>query len=182
MVWTSLLRLDADLADQVHPAGVAVPAVEDRGDVDVDDVAVLERAVARNAVADDMVDRGAAALRIAAIAERRGDGAGVERHPVDDVVQLLGGDAGDDMGDERVEDVGGEPAGGAHAGKAFGPVQLDRAVAADDAGFAVEEMGVHGPYITPRQVKFAPMTGRRARAGSRRADDYPSGSGRPACW
>ena len=66
---------------------------------------------------------------------------------MDDVVELLGGDAGDDMGNERVEDLGGEPAGGAHAGKALRPVQLDRAVAADDAGFAVEEMGVHGRHI-----------------------------------
>ena len=37
-----------------------------------------------------------------------------------------------------------QPAGGAHPGKAFGPVQLDRPMAADDAGAAVEEMGVHG--------------------------------------
>ena len=49
------------------------------------------------------------------------------------------------MGDQRVEDVGGEPAGRAHPGKAFGAVQLDRAMAADDAGVAVEEMRVHDP-------------------------------------
>ena len=54
---------------------------------------------------------------------------------------------GDDVGHERVEDLGGEAAGGAHAGKAFRPVQLDRPVAADDAGFAVEEGCVHGTNI-----------------------------------
>jgi len=40
--------------------------------VDIDDVAVLQPLVARDAVADDVVDRGADRLRIAAIAERRG--------------------------------------------------------------------------------------------------------------
>jgi hypothetical protein len=36
------------------------------------------------------------------------------------------------VADQRVEDLAATPAGGAHAGKAFGPVQLDRAVPADD--------------------------------------------------
>src|SRR6266436_607449 len=55
----------------VHPAGVAVPAVEDEGDVDVDDVALLERLLARNAVADHVIDRGAGRLAVAAIHQRR---------------------------------------------------------------------------------------------------------------
>ena len=37
-------RLHADVAHEEHAAGVAVPAVEDGGDVDIDDVAVLQRA------------------------------------------------------------------------------------------------------------------------------------------
>ena len=150
------LRLDADVADQVHAAGVAVPAVEDRSHVDIDDVAFLERALARNAVADDMVHRGAAALRIAAIAQGRGHAAGLQRHPVDDVVQLLGGDAGNHVRDQRVEDGGGEAAGGAHPGKGFGAVQLDRAMAPDDAGVAVEEKSVHPRHIARRRVNLHP--------------------------
>jgi hypothetical protein len=51
------------------------------------------------------------------------------------------------MGDERVEDFRGEGAGGAHAGKAVRPVQLDRAVAPDNAGVGVEKVGVHGRNI-----------------------------------
>jgi hypothetical protein len=39
---TRRLRQHRGLADEVHPAGVAVPAVLDDGDVDVDDVAVLQ--------------------------------------------------------------------------------------------------------------------------------------------
>ena len=68
-----LARLEADVADQKHAAGVAMPAIDDRRDVDVDDVAVLQLPVLRNAMADDMIDRGAAALGIAAIAEGRRD-------------------------------------------------------------------------------------------------------------
>src|SRR5690554_1338361 len=49
-----------DLAYGVHPAGIAVPAVENVGDVDIDDVSFLERLGFRNAVADDVVHRGAA--------------------------------------------------------------------------------------------------------------------------
>ena len=45
-----------DLADRVHAAGIAVPAVDDQGHVDIDDVAFAQRLVAGNAVADDVVD------------------------------------------------------------------------------------------------------------------------------
>ncbi len=64
---------------------------------------------------------------------------------MDDVVDLLGGDSGDDMGHERVEDLGGEAAGGAHPGEALGAVQLDRAVAAGGGVVMGEEAGFdHG--------------------------------------
>ena len=52
---------------------------------------------------------------------------------MDDVVELLGRHAGDDVGHERVEDLGGEAAGAAHAFKPFGAVQLDDAVLGFDA-------------------------------------------------
>ncbi len=84
------LRLHADLADAVHPAGIAVPAVEDGGDVDVDDVAVLQPLVARNAVADDVIDRGADRLREAAIVERRRDRAVIADELVAQPVELVG--------------------------------------------------------------------------------------------
>src|SRR5690606_35266447 len=51
------------LADEKHAARVAVEAVLDDRDVDVDDVAVLELALAGNAVTDDVVHGGADRLR-----------------------------------------------------------------------------------------------------------------------
>ena len=49
-------RLLVDVADEVRLVGVAVHAADVGRDVDVDDVAVLERAVVGDAVADDLVD------------------------------------------------------------------------------------------------------------------------------
>ena len=105
-----------------------MPAVDDRGHVDVDDVAVLERLLARDAVAHDMVDRDAAALGISAVAERRGQSAGVGRHLVDELVELLGRDARHHMRSERVEDLGGKPTGAAHPFEPLGSVELDDSV------------------------------------------------------
>ena len=58
-------------ADVERRRGVAVEAVVDGRDVDVDDVAGFEHARARDAVADDLVHRGAHALREAVVVERR---------------------------------------------------------------------------------------------------------------
>ena len=44
--------------------------------------------------------------------------------------------------DGFVEYFRGDTSGGTHAGEAFGPMQLDGAVAADDGIVAVEEVGV----------------------------------------
>ena len=64
-------RLDARLAHVVHAAGIAVVAVLDHGDVDVQDVAGLQHPVARDAVADLVVHGGADRLRERLVARRR---------------------------------------------------------------------------------------------------------------
>src|SRR5690606_17931722 len=91
------------LADGIHAARIAVPAVNDQRDVDIDDVALAQRLVVGDAVADDVVDRRAGRPRIAAIAERRWDG--VVRHGeiIDETVDGVGGDTGTDDLDKRVE-------------------------------------------------------------------------------
>jgi len=116
-------------ANRIHAAGVAVPAVFDHGDVDVDDVAALERLVVGDAVADHLVDRGADAFgvgRIAAgrVVERRRDGLlhaddVVVRQPV----ELVGADAGLHQRAEVVEHFGSEPASAAHAFDAGGVLE-----------------------------------------------------------
>ena len=59
-----------DLAHQEGGGAVAVHAVEEDGDVEVDDVAVLERPAVGDAVADHLVGRGADRLGEAAVVER----------------------------------------------------------------------------------------------------------------
>ena len=120
-------RLDRHVADQIHAAGVAVPAIEQGRDVHVDDVAVLQDLVAGNAVADDMVDRGAAALGKAAIAQGRGNCPLAQHMVVNQGVERAGGHAGNEVRHQCVEDLGGKAAGGAHSGEAVGAVELDHA-------------------------------------------------------
>ena len=85
-----------DVAGQEGGVGVAVHAVDVGGDVDVDDVAVLDHRRVGDAVADDLVERRAAGLREALVAQRRRVGAVVDHVLVGDAVQLVGGDAGRD--------------------------------------------------------------------------------------
>ena len=79
----------------------------------------LQRLVVGDAVADDMVDRGAAGFGVAAIVERGGDRAIVHAVVEDEAVDRLGGDAGRHDRRELVEAARGEVACLAHAGKAF---------------------------------------------------------------
>ena len=111
------------LADHEHLAGVAMVAVLDDGDVDVEDVAVPELFLAGgDAVADDVVDRGADRA-----GKRRYAGAGgvVQRrwHAVDliddvavaEVVERIGAHAGLDVRADHLQHAGGQAPGPAHA-------------------------------------------------------------------
>ena len=116
-----------DFADRIHAAGIAVPAVEDQRDVDIDDVAFAQRLLVRNAVADDVIDRGAGGFAVAAIHQGRGQGAVIHREVEDQPVDLFGRHAGRDFGRQHVEAFGDELSGPAHACEGLGIVQLDLA-------------------------------------------------------
>jgi hypothetical protein len=116
-------RLLVDVADEERLVRVAVDSADVGGDVDVDDVAVRERPVVGDAVADDVVDAAAQGLGEAAIAERRRVGAVLDEELVPDPVEVIGGDAGRDDGLDGVERACGDPAGDPHCG--------DRLVGAD---------------------------------------------------
>ena len=117
---------DGGFPDQEHLARVAVVAVLDDGDVDVDDIPVLQRPVVRYPVADDVIDRGADRFREAAVVQRRRDGL---LHPDDvfvaDPVQLVAGDAGADVGRDHLEHLGGQAAGDAHLLDLLGGLDMD---------------------------------------------------------
>lgn len=87
----------------------------DDGDVQIDDVPFPQLLVVRDAMADDIVHRGADGLGEAVVIERRGDGL---LH-VDDVVvaegiQFVCGDARLDVGGDHDQHVGGQLAGDTH--------------------------------------------------------------------
>ena len=103
-----------------------MPAVQDHGDVDIDDVAVAQRLVVGNAVADDMIDGGADGVAIAAIAQAGGNGAMGDDVVIGHLVQLGGGDARLHQRHQQVQHLGGQAAGPAHALEIRRIVQGDR--------------------------------------------------------
>ena len=85
-----------DVAAVERGAVVAVHTILERGDVDLDQVTVLQWAGVGDAVADDLVDAGADGLGEAAVVQRGRICAVVQHVLVSDVVQLVGGDPGRD--------------------------------------------------------------------------------------
>ena len=84
-----------DLADAEHGGGVAVVAGEDRGDVDVHDVAIFQDGVrVRDAVADNFVETDAGVARITVIAHAGGDAFVLAGVVADEFVDFERGDAG----------------------------------------------------------------------------------------
>ncbi len=127
--------LGGDRADLVHARGVAVPAVQDRRDVDIDDVAFAQGLFRRNAVADDVVGRNAHGVLIAAIEDAGRQGAVVEDEFARQIVELRRHHARHHIGDQHVETIGGQAAGLAHA--------CEILIGMDADGFGTgEEIGV----------------------------------------
>ena len=122
-------RLQRDIADQIHPAAVAVPSIEQRRDIDVDNIAVFQRLVRRNPVAHHVVDRDAARMRIAPVTHRGGHRAAIQRHRPDQIIKRARGDAGDHVAGQFIEDLRGQPPRCAHSFERGRAVQFDRAVA-----------------------------------------------------
>src|SRR5690606_28455762 len=114
------------LAHKKHFAGVAMKAVFDDRHINVDDVAILKHfLIRRNAVADDMVDRGADRFGETLVIERGGDGLlHLSDVLVADAVELARGHAGFYVFADHLQHLGGQAAGNAHAFDFFG--RLDR--------------------------------------------------------
>ena len=108
-------------ADHEHPTGVSVEAFLDGGDVEIDDVATLQWAIVRNAMADLMIDRSANRLGVGRIARRciiegRGDAVlNIHHVIVTQPVQFGSGHAGPYIRFDVVEDFAGKTSGNAHS-------------------------------------------------------------------
>src|SRR5207302_8458706 len=87
-------RLRADPADRDGAAHVGPEAVQDQAQVEADDVALMDRAPAGDAVDDLVVDRDAGRLRIVLVAEEAGPCAALPDQAVGQAVEVAGGHAG----------------------------------------------------------------------------------------
>ena len=126
-----------DVADEEGGVGVAVDPADERRDVDVEDVAVLQHPRVGDAVADHLVGRGAHALGEVVVVERRRIGVALDVQLVDVLVDLVGGDAGADELAGQPEDLGGHDAGAAHPGDDIGILDAGLVPVDRDAGFGV---------------------------------------------
>src|SRR5690606_10056676 len=149
-----------DVADEEGGVGVAVHPVDVGGDVDVDDVAVLEDGVVGDAVADDFVDGRAQRLGEALVAERAGVGAVVAQELVADPVEFVCGDAGLHVFADCLECVRSDPAGHPHG---FDGLR----------GLHIPSDPFDGMFLTD---VFGPGDGRRDRSWGRDTPGYQRGS------
>src|SRR5690606_7230306 len=97
-------------ADEVHAAGIAIPAVLDDGDVDIDDVALPQNLPrCGDAVTDDVVDRCADGFGKTLVADVGGNRLlHVDDVVVADAIQRFGADSGLDVFADHVQHFGGQ--------------------------------------------------------------------------
>ena len=168
-----LVDLGAGAAHDERPGRVAVPAVDDRADVDRHDLAVADHPVAGDAVDDLAVDRDAGARRegrrappVAAAAEvalERRDRPGRADMVLGEAVELAGRDARAELLLHEGEDLGDDPPGAAHL------VDLPARLAGDHVSLARERRRRSRPG--PRRGR---PTRRRSAAVRRRSGARPS--------
>lgn len=95
-----------DLADQKRFGRIAVPPIDDRGEIDVDDVSLAQDVVIRDSVANNLVDAGANRVWVAVVTQTGRRMAVLNRVVVSELVDLSCRDAGPDMRSQVVHDFG----------------------------------------------------------------------------
>lgn len=98
---------------------IAMPTVDNTGDVDIDDIAILQDIVAGDAMADDIIDARAATAGVSQIPKCRWRVAVLDSEIVDEAIDFAGGDTWLDEGTEVVHQLRVESSCGSH------PVALD---------------------------------------------------------
>jgi hypothetical protein len=102
------------VSDQESLGLIAMPAIDDRSDIDIDDIAILEDVIARDPMADHIVDACATAFAVAQVPQgRRGMLVG-NRVFVDELIDPFGRDARLDEIPKVVHQLGVESAGRTH--------------------------------------------------------------------
>lgn len=105
------------IGDVTHEEGfrlVAMPTVDDGGDIHVNDIAVLEDIAIRNSVADHIINAGTAGFRVAKVSECGGLVFMSNGVFMDQPVDFFSSDAGLDEGANVIHELGIEFPGSAH--------------------------------------------------------------------
>jgi len=119
------LRLAARRTSRVHPARVAVPAIDNERDIDVEDVAIAQAFRPRDTMADDVVDRDARGMPEALIVKRGRHRAMIHRELENQVVQTSRGDTWLDVRDQHIQCACCELSCGPHLFERSWPVDRD---------------------------------------------------------
>ncbi len=119
----------ADLPDQIHTAGIAVPAILDDRDIDIDDIAIFQNIGGRRyAMTDHCIGRDAGGLGKTVIAHIRGNHFQLlDDVLVADIVQRFGAHASLDVRRDHCEYIGSQPAGYAQLHKVLFGLDTDGA-------------------------------------------------------
>ena len=124
------------LSDAEHARGISIVAVEDGGDINVEDVAIPQFFVVGGyAVANDLVDARAAVAWEAFIVEGRTDGTVTFGEVCHEAVNLTRGHADANFFFEHIEDGGVDFAGAAYAFNLFG--SFDKLTGGDEVAFGL---------------------------------------------
>ena len=103
------------LTDPEHPAGIAIPSIQNDGNIDVEDITILQHLFRGNAVADNMVDRNTGGFGKALIVERGRGCAMIGNVLVALIIQFQRGDTAFDKRRDEIQHFGRQPACTAHA-------------------------------------------------------------------
>ena len=105
----------ADVSDEEGFRLITVPSVHDAGDIDIDDIAIVENIVTWDAVADDVVHTRAAAFGVSEVPKGGRCVSVLNGVVVCESIDFTGGDACLDKTTEVIHQLSVEASGGAHA-------------------------------------------------------------------
>ena len=114
-----------ELARHIHARGIPKPAVQNAGDVNIQNITVFQHLCPRNPVANHVVDRDTAGMLITPIADGGRGRARVLNERLNTGVQLTGGHAGLHILGDHIKASGSQLARGMHPGKIFRGVNTD---------------------------------------------------------
>ncbi len=128
---------------------IAMPAIDDGGDIDVDDVAIVQHIAIGDAVANHIIDTGAAALGEVLVTERRALVTALECPRTDEIVNVAGRNARDNLRPEKIHQLSVHLAGVSHR-VLLGGTQHQSFLLLQHRGFTSRTYWLHGPSIFNR--------------------------------